>query len=416
MKITSDTKKIDLVLAQFIEDLDFHVYGSVLSVTKAGFRKGVMQTTLGKGTIRCYHNLPYFGITSWPYTDGAGTKIAPFQASPNVAHYELVKMFENSTGLQVTQEESKIVRDSVIQAAAESPVVRAWSEKLDFEAFHAFDHVCERSDREDAYGWIAGDDVASQAMKKFVRDFPMLALAVFYGGGTYEAAEAGKTPEEAYKIAVDHVVANGLPCDGGGLHGRYSIGPMSMEFLDSIRGFKIDVSGRSKDESVMLVAEVIELARRLPVGSIPTDRAGFFRLSDCGSGLHELQYDDGDISNAFDEGFGFGMKLSDDEIGKIFADVAASKFASVPKNLDRLGSLQPLGCYGVMLAGHEDWIRKHILHGVSDDPELVPDGMKDFSALKAALVSDGFLAVYEKAVAFFKDAKASALWDPVSAP
>jgi hypothetical protein len=152
------------------------------------------------------------------------------------------------------------------------------------------------------------------------------------------------------------------------------------------------------------------------VGSIPTDRAGFFRLSHCGSVLHELQCDDGDISNAFGVGFGFGMKLSDDEIGKIFAHVAASKFASVPENLDRLGSLQPLGCYGVMLAGHEDWIRKHILHGVSDDAELVPDGMKDLSALKAALVSDGFLAVYEKAVAFFKDAKASAEMDQAPAP
>jgi hypothetical protein len=246
MKITSDTKKIDLVLAQFIEDLDFHVDGSVLSVKKAGFREGVMQTTLGEGTIRRYHNLPYFGITSWPYTDGAGTKIAPSWAPQNVAHYELVEMFENSTGLQVTEEENKILRDSVIKAAAESPVVRAWAEKLDFEAFHAFDHVCgERSDREDAYGWIAGDDVASQAIKKFVRDFPMLALAVFYGGGTYEAAEAGKTPEEAYKIAVDHVVANGLRFVGGGLHGRYSIGPMSMEFLDIIRGFKVDVSGQT---------------------------------------------------------------------------------------------------------------------------------------------------------------------------
>jgi hypothetical protein len=294
--------------------------------------------------------------------------------------------------------------------------VRAWTEKLDFEALHAFDHVCSPRDREDAYSWIAGDEAADQGMKKFVRDFPMLTLAVFYGGRTYEAAEAGKTPEEAYKIAVDHVIANGLPCDGGGLNGGHSIGPMSMEFLDSIRGFKIDVSGRSMDESVTLVAEVIELARRLPVGSIPTDRAGFFRLIDCGSVLRELQYDDDDISNAFDEGFGFDMKLSDDEIGKIFADVAASKFAGVPKNLDRLGSLQPLGCYGVVLAGHEDWIRKHILQGVTDEAELVPDGMKDFSALKAALVSEGFLTVYDKADAFFKEARAKVEMDQAPTP
>jgi len=413
MKISNDTNKIALVLAQFIEDLDFHVDGLMLSVKKAGFREGVMQTTLGDG-VRGYYNLPYFGITSWPYTDGAGTKIAPSPDSSDFAHLELVKMFESSTGLRLTDEESKLMGDTIIKAAADSPVVRAWAEKLDFEALHAFDHVYT-DDPADAYEWIAGDEPVKQGMKKFVRDFPMLALAVFYGGGSYEAAAAGRTPEEAYKIAVDHVIADGLPCDAGGLDGLWSIGPMSMEFLDSIRGLKVDVSGISQDQSVITVAEAIDLARRLPVGSMPVDKAGFMNLSDCGSVLRELKNDDGNVKAGFKRGEGFGMNFTDDEVAKMFAGAAAVKFANLPKNLEDSLSLQSLGCYGVVLAGHEDWIRKYIQDDFHADEET-PPGMTDFSALKAALVSDGFLAVHEKAVAFFKEAESNAEMDQSPAP
>jgi hypothetical protein len=415
MKISGDTKKIALVLAQFIEDIDFHVEGTVLSVKKAGFREGVMQTTLGEGTIRRYHNLPYFGITSWAYTDGAGTKIAPVQAPPNFAHHELIKMFESSKGFSLTEEESKIVRDSVIQAAAESPVVRAWAEKLDFEALHAFDHVSEPGGREKAYEWIAGDEAVKQGMKKFVRDFPMLALAVFYGGDTYEAATAGKTPEESYKIAVDHVIANGLPCDAGVLDGIWSVGPMSMEFLDSMRGLKVDVSGMGLDQSVITVVEAIDLARRLPVGSLPLDRAGFLSLCDCGTVLRELQSDDGSVTSGFGRGEGFAMVFTDAEVAQMFAGAAAVKFANLPKKLEGSISMQSLGCYGVLLAGHEDWIRKHIQDHFKN-VHATPPGMTDFSALKSALVSEGFVAVQNNAVAFFKEALANTEMDQAPSP
>lgn len=324
-------------------------------------------------------------------------------------------MFESSTGRQLTDEENKILRDSVIKAAADSLEVRAWVEKLDLEALHAFDHVyVEHLD--DAYEWIAGDEVASQAMKKFVRDFPILTLAVFYGGGTYEAAAAGKTPEEAYKIAVDHVTTNGLPCDSGGLDGIWSIGPMSMEFLESIRGFKVDVASVSMDESVILVPEAIDLARRLPIGSMPVDEAGFLSLRDCGAILRELQSDHGDVGSCIEDGRAFGMQFTDGEVAKMFASAAAAKFANVPKGLEHDSrTLQPLGCYGVVLAGHEDWIRKHIQDGFNN-VDGAPPSMTDFSALKSALVSEGFVAVYEKAAAFFKDAEASADLDQAPTP
>ena len=42
--------------------------------------------------------------------------------------------------------------------------------------------------------------------------------------------------------------------------------------------------------------------------------------------------------------------------------------------------------------------------------------MKDFSALKAAMVSDGFVATYEKAVAFYKDAEANVALDQAPTP
>jgi hypothetical protein len=189
-----------------------------------------------------------------------------------------------------------------------------------------------------------------------------------------------------------------------------------MEFLESIRGFKVDVASVSMDESVILVAEAIDLARRLPIGSMPVDEAGFMSLRDCGSVLRELQSNDGSVELCIDDGRAFGMKFTDDEVAKMFASAAAAKFANVPEGLyDNSLSLQPLGCYGVVLAGHEDWIRKHIQDGFNN-VDGAPPSMRDFSALKSALVSEGFVAVYEKAAAFFKDAEASADLDQAPTP
>lgn len=51
MKISGDTKNITPDLEKFLEDIDFHVDGSTLSIKKAGFREGVMEAELCDGTI-----------------------------------------------------------------------------------------------------------------------------------------------------------------------------------------------------------------------------------------------------------------------------------------------------------------------------------------------------------------------------
>jgi hypothetical protein len=138
------------------------------------------------------------------------------------------------------------------------------------------------------------------------------------------------------------------------------------------------------------MAFFLTLAVKLPPESLPRTPSGIGRMA-AASRVIGCLAEDLSAEEAATVGYGFGIRFTDEEIRAVLRGV---DFETVDLKKLSDGAYGPasLGQYGAMLAGREDWVRDY-LQGGGEPADLEID----FSALKEALIRDGYVVVAMKA-------------------
>ena len=381
----------------FLESIEFKVEGPQLSVVRRGFRDGIMKTVAGPAALSGIHHLKDYGFTGWTWHDASGTQRTPDRrAAPKVPSIHLRKLFEQVAGRPMTPSEMAACRREFTAAAAASPQVGQWARGLDLEALHAYDSVYDMADRESSYSWIANEDLSSVAMKRFAREYPLLAGLAAHGNELFEAASHGVDREDAYARLLGYVTARGFPCSAGG-YDAVPVGPMPQALLDRLRGldYNIFIAGRTAD--AIAVASAVDLARRLPPEDFPRTRREFIGMTGVGIAIGKLEFDryddsvDSFIQSAVENGDGFGMKFTSGDLEQMTAEMAASGFDAAPEAMGRHRAMSAMALYGIALAGYGNEVRRHLEGSPLTNDfylDLETDGF-DFARLKDAMCRDG---------------------------
>jgi hypothetical protein len=206
------------------------------------------------------------------------------------------------------------------------------------------------------------------------------------GSELFEVAKKAASPEAAYEALVAFVVEKGFPCTNAVF--AKTTPPIPQTVLDRLKGVRSEpfVMG---DESISDMAAFLTLAVKLPPESLPRTPSGIGKMAAASRVIGCLAADLSPEEAATD-GYGFGIRFTDEEIRAVLRGV---DFETVDLKLsDGVHGASSLEQYGAMLAGREDWVRDY-LQGGGEPADLEID----FSALKEALIRDGYVVVAMKA-------------------
>jgi hypothetical protein len=333
----------------------------------------------------------FLGIKRLPYANDVGEIIVPSDEVGVRSSILFERLFDRSpNGVDVDG-----FRAVATAAAAASPEVSELLKCVDFTVLHAFD--CSDDDwfRENASEWLSRDN-GGRAMRAFLADYPLLASVACADSDLFEIAQTAETPEEGYQLILDRIQAVGFPADPN--HDMH-VGPMSANLLDRIKGLRFTVHDNSyDDDSIHDVHDAMEFARRLPVAAFPDNVGRFERMNKWREVIAGLALDQRDFSEEeiCADGSGLGIAFTDSEMAIVLAEQCERLFDVEPPKKHMHG-IDILGCYGMMLAGHEDWVHEwyeNEANAFRDEPDI----SASFPELKAELVSKGFNAVFRDAM------------------
>jgi hypothetical protein len=395
MKIISTSPSLTPEARSFLEMLEFRVNrsdrgASVLSIGAGGDDREFAPVHLWPDEITNERHLRHYGIMDRLYRDFYGEPNMPRpQKARGFLDRDLYEYFTEKMGRQATEEESDAIRDHIVDQANRSPVVNAWAEGIDFVALHAipFNGACFENGGHSQYNWLARSAPDAQAMKRFIVEHPMLAGVATSGSELFKVAKKAASPEAAYEALVAFVVEKGFPCTNAVF--AKTTPPIPRTVLDRLKGVPSEpfVMG---EEAISDMAFFLTLAVKLPPESLPRTPSGIGRMA-AASRVIGCLAEDLSAEEAATVGYGFGIRFTDEEIRAVLRGV---DFETVDLKKLSDGAYGPasLGQYGAMLAGREDWVRDY-LQGGGEPADLEID----FSALKEALIRDGYVVVAMKA-------------------
>lgn len=394
MKITFAKPSLSLEAVSFIETLEFRVKpsdrgASVLSIGTAGDVREFAPVELWPDEITKEYNLKQYGILEWPYRGLDGeVMMSPQRKDPATIGRDLADLFAEKAGRQATEEELKAIHAQVVDQAKKSAIVNAWAQGIDFVALHAipFDGIRFENGGYSQYNWLARSAPDAQAMKRFIVEHPMLAGVATAGSDLFEAAKKAASPQAAYEALVAFVTKKGFPCTA---YRAFATPPIPHAVLDCLKGVPSGpyVMG---EEAISDTTAFLTLAVKLTPVALPNTPNGVEKMT-AASRVISCLAEELDAEEAVASGYGFGIDFSDHEIRAVLRaiDFEAS---DVQVWEMQYGGVPFLGQYGVILAGREDWVR-HYNQGGDEPGELEID----FSALKEALIRDGYVVTAKKA-------------------
>jgi hypothetical protein len=361
---------------------------STLSVAAKGSAKSHAPVILRAtgNQINSSLNLPLYGVLDRPYTDWRGVEVQPVPVPvPPQLRRDASSLFVELYGRGAGTGEINGFLESIRNAATSSPIVRSWGEGvIDFDALHALPYDNRGSELMplEHYNWLAEPTVGAQAVKRFVLTHPILAGIAMNGSELFEVAEGHVTPEAAYEAILSSIETVGFTGEGGGW--KRKVGPISRDILARLADLP-QTCATFDDEDLFFTTDWLSLARRLLPSSLPSSKVGLINLAEAGrcvEGFTEKL----SVRGALEEGDGFGFQFSNAEIQQIFRNVDFDKALGLITTLD-MGGAPFLGAYGALLEERWDLVR---------EPTTDADGFA-FSALREALLRDGFVSVSEKA-------------------
>lgn len=361
---------------------------STLSVAVKGSQKSYAPVMLRvtSNQINQGMNAPLYGILDRPYTDWRGALVQPPRvAVPPRLRREISGLFAETYGREASGEEAGGFLEAVRKEAIASPVVDQWGAGVvDYDALHAlpYDNRASELMPLEHYNWLAEPTAGAQAMKRFVLAHPTLAALAMNGHELFEIAEEHSTPDAAYEAILTSIETVGFTGEGDGW--KRKVGPISRETLARIAEIP-QTCATFDEEDLFFTTDWLALARRLQPGAVPNSKVGLINLAEAGrcvEGFAERL----SVRGALEEGDGFGFEFSDAEIQQIFRNVDFDKTLGLITTLEG-GGAPFMGAYGALLEDRIDLVR---------EPSTDADGFA-FSALREALLRDGFAAVSEKA-------------------
>ncbi len=202
------------------------------------------------------------------------------------------------------------------------------------------------------------------------------------GSELFDTAKGHSTPEAAYEAILSSIETVGFTGNGGGW--KREVGSISRETLARLADLP-GVRVSFDEDDLYFTSDLLALARRLKPNSLPRTVTGLVNVveaSRCVEGLLERL----SVTEALEMGQGFGFHLSDAEIQQMFRDVDFDKAPGMITTI-AMGGAPFLGAYGALLEERWDLVR---------EPSADVGGFA-FSALREALLRDGFISVSEKA-------------------
>jgi hypothetical protein len=359
----------------------------------------------GGRDITTYDFIEYLGITAWPYVADDGSNVTPGEIENDTENYDR-RVFIHVFGIEPTEGQADHLKRSVVAAASKSEAVRTWSSVIDFPALHAFDGTLQGFDILACYRYITANDVTHKALRRFAITYPVLSQAICNKDNWTGFLGSAKTDEEAYKLLLHHVTNKGIPAHETEFESE--IGPLSLELLKSMEGRQIDaISGDFYDTSAR-VTQTLNFARRLPATSFPENADAFDILGAFAEVVWRLTSKTECMMDTIEDERGFDLNLSDADIAAIFAVEIEAKFdieksfagdfgdGNMFSDRGRRVWLETFAFYGIHLAGHDEWLASFL----AEDEDELPETF-DYSALKVALISDGFQNVLTKANEYY---------------
>ncbi len=361
---------------------------STLSVAVKGSTKAYAPVILRAtgNQINNGMNAPLYGVLDRPYIDWRGASVQPTRvAVPRQLRREVSGLFSEIYGREATTDEANGFLEGVREAAIASPLVGQWGAGvIDYDALHALPYDNRGSDLMplEHYNWLAEPTVSAQAVKRFVITHPVLAALAMNGPELFEIAEGHSTPEMAYEAILSSIETVGFTGEGEGW--KRKVGPISRDTLARIAELP-QTCATFDEEDLFFTTDWLALARRLQPGALPNSKVGMINLAEAGrcvEGFAERL----SVRGALEEGDGFGFEFSDAEIQQIFRNVDFDKALGLITTVEG-GGAPLMGGSGALLEDRIDLVR---------EPSTDADGFA-FSALREALLRDGFVAVSEKA-------------------
>lgn len=382
----SEASQFDLSRLEF--RLEDEHGASTLSVATKGGAKSYAPVMLraASNQINQGMNAPLYGILDRPYTDWKGTPTQPSRrAVPRQLSREIAGLFAEIYGREAGFEEAEAFLEAVREAAIASPLVSQWGAGvIDYDALHALPYDSRGNDLMplEHYNWLVEPTASAQAVKRFVLTHPILAAFAMNGSELFDIAEGHSTPEAAYEAILSSIETVGFTGTGGGW--KRKVGSISRETLARLADLpRVRVS--FDEDDLYFTSDLLVLARRLKPDCLPRTVDGLVNVveaSRCVEGMLEPF----DLAWAVEMGQGFGFELSDAEIQQMFRGVDFDKAPGIISTLAG-GGAPFLGAYGALLEDRWDLVR---------EPSADADGFS-FSALREALLREGFVAVSEKA-------------------
>lgn len=387
-------------LREFIDRIEFHAEvktyknaitsASLCVIDHPGMRRGVMEVAYHPGKVLAdMFHIEHYGFMEMPYVDGDGNKVSSVKSPFAACDSDFNGIFKQILGRETTPEEKTIFSEEFRRKFNKSPAVARFASTLDLEALHTFEYSLSTDQRERAYTLAAGNSPSAMAIKKFGREFPILAALAIHIPALYEATKKGKTAEESYALLMDAFTGGFRISCRDDLREAHT-GRLPKELIEFIRGLKFKVVN-SGDWAFDLprIIRGLDLARRLPPENFPQTKASFenfLYVAECVAAFESKEFTLTQMPGRFE------FVFSDDELKSMLADTCAEGFTSKPHHIS-CRQLDIIASYGKSLAGpQDDKTRDLSWNNISQ--RLQAMRLED---LREALIKDGFREICDRA-------------------